>query len=154
MNKKYVILFFVTVIVIASFITIQLPQKEDKTMKNELSLEKAKEKLLLTKSIRVGQIPLQSDHTFPCLEIQSEETIQEIIEILDKSHIPSDDEWATLEKTVDYYLEFLDEENEMFATVQTRSSLPVELNGKGYTYQINLDDKPHLIEILKKHCEG
>lgn len=153
MNKKFVIIFFVIVVVIASFVTIKLPPKEDKTVKNELSLEEAKEKLLLTKAIRVGQFPFWYDVLIPCLEIQEDDVIQEIIKILDESHTPSD-EWATLERTVDYYLEFLDEENQIIATVQTKSSLPVEFNGKGYTYQIDLDDQEHFIEILKKHCEG
>ncbi len=153
MNKKFVILFFVIVMVIASFITVKLPPKEDKTVKNELSLEEAKEKLLLTKKIRVGQIPLWPGHFILCSDIREEEVIQEIIKILNESHIPSD-EWATLERTVDYYLEFLDEENKMFATVQTQSSLPLKFKGKGYTYQIDLDDGEYFKEILKNHCEN
>ena len=59
-----------------------------------------------------------------------------------------------MERTVDYYLEFLDEENEMFATVQTQSSLPLEFKGKGYTNQIDLDDEKYFQEILKNHCEN
>ena len=48
MNKKYVISFFVIVMVIASFITIQLPPKE-----RPITLEEVKEKILLTKRIGV-----------------------------------------------------------------------------------------------------
>lgn len=154
MNKKFVIIFFVIVVVIASFVTIKLPPKEDKTVKNELSLEEAKEKLLLTKAIRVGKIPLESDNLVPCLGIQEEDGIQEIIKILDESYIPPDDWYYSLSRTVDYYLEFLDEENQIIATIRTNSSSPFEFKGKGYTYHIYSDDQEYFKEILKKNCEG
>lgn len=154
MNKKFVIIFFVIVVLIASFVTIKLPPKEDKTVKNELSLEEAKEKLLLTKAIRVGKIPLEFDNLVPCLGIQEEAAIQEIIKILDESYIPPDDWYYSLSRTVDYYLEFLDEENQIIATIRTNSSSPFEFKGKGYTYHIYSDDQEYFKEILKKNCEG
>ena len=52
MNKKYIVVFFLVVIIVASFITI--PQgKKEKVEKNQLSLEEAKEKILLTKKIEL-----------------------------------------------------------------------------------------------------
>ena len=154
MSKKFVIVFFIIVIVIASFVTIKLPPKEDKTIKNEFSLEEAKEKLLLTKKIKVKTIPLESDDPIPCPTIQDEESIQKIVTILSEAYIPPKDWWYTLARSVNYHLELVNEMDEIFATIKTNSSSPLELKGEGFIYYIYSDEYQQLTDILKKVCEN
>ena len=76
MNKKYVISFFVIVMVIASFITIQLPPKE-----RPITLEEVKEKILLTKRIGVEKQLAPNNKIINYPDIK-EENIKEIVELL------------------------------------------------------------------------
>ncbi len=132
---------------------MKLPLQLSQTVENEFSLEEVKEKFLLTKEIKVSTIPLESNAPIPCPTVQEEKTIQEIIAILSNSYIPLEDWWYTLERTVNYHLELVNETSEVFATVQAKGSSPLELKGKGFAYSIYSDEKQQLTDILMKICE-
>jgi len=144
MSKKKIIICFVIIIGISALLIYN---------GRKSSLGKVKEQLLLTKSIRVKQIPLESSQLVSCPEIKEEETIQEIVKILNDSYIPSGDEWYTLAQSIDYYLEFLDQNKEILLTVKTDSAFPLELKMKDSKYQIDLRNQSKFMKILKKHCE-
>ena len=117
------------------------------------ALEKVKEQLSFTKSIRVKEIPLEKEQAISCPEIKEEETIEKIVKILKDSYVPPKNQWYNLPKYTDYHLEFLNQKGKTLFTIETNSSAPFELKRKGYKYQIDLDDKLKFMEILKEHCE-
>lgn len=145
MNKKVVIIFFLTVVTIAGFITFDLPKKL--TTGNELSLEEVKEKILLTKEIEVQKIPVTSDQAIPFSKIEDEKTIQEILAIVSSSYSPSKEFWCTLAKSDEYILKFLDEQSTVIGILTTRNSCSITIEGEEYRY-ILVSDQASLVEIV------
>lgn len=144
MSKKKIIICLVIIVCISAFVIYN---------GRKPSLEKVKEQLWLTKTIRLEKIPLESDKPISCSEIQEEKTIQEIVKILNDSYVAPKNQWYTLARTINYHLEFLDKENHVLTTLETQSSEPIALKRQGYKYLIRLENETRFKEILEKHCE-
>lgn len=149
MNKKYIVVFFLVVIIVASFITI--PQgKKEKVEKNQLSLEEAKEKILLTKKIELEKKMYDTDNIVNYPAIEDEETINDVISLLSKTELSKYE--FTNEAGHDlYYLKFLGNQNQLIGSVEISSSI-WDFQGDNFSYHLDphSEDISTIRKIIKK----
>jgi len=77
-----------------------------------------------------------------------------IQKILSNPYIPPEGWWYTLERTVNYHLELLDEKDKLIATVLI-GFLILKIEAKGYHYEFDLDqgDEQTLKNMLERRWD-